>query len=179
MVIERAFFKQRSIQRSPIWKMLKSRRYGLLVGGALVIASVICAVRTAPAAAARQITPPQWFACGTYYPGTISIGPPRIWSSYNRPEHVIWQIQIQRYSGSYWYPYGKPYITHSTFNWYGQSPTSWAAEPTSTGGRYVNSALHLRVGHVGWYRLAVAIGGTDSSYKWIGFVRGGARCYMR
>jgi hypothetical protein len=148
-----------------------------------VVAAFVCVIAACvvarPASAARQIIPPQWFACGSYYPATISIGPPRIWSSYNRPEHVIWRIQIQRWSGSYWSPYGAPYTTHSTFNWYGQSVTSWASEATSTGGRYVNSALHLRVGHVGYYRVAVAIGGTDSSLKWIGFVRGGAQCYMR
>ena len=163
--------------------MLGSRSSGkehrrLPLGGALVVAIALFVLVSAPAQAARQITPPQWFACGTYYPATISIGPPRIWSSYNRPEHVVWMTQIQRWNGTRWYPYGKPYVTHSTFNYYGQSVTSWAAEATSTGGRYVNSSLNLRVDHVGYYRVAVSIGGVDGGPKWIGFVRDGANCYM-
>jgi len=147
------------------------------VGGALVIAVVLFVLVAAPAEAARQITPPQWFACGKY-PANISIGPPRIWSSYNRPEHVVWMTQIQRWNGPRWYLYGKPYTTHSTFNYYGQSVTSWGSEATSTGGRYANSSLNLRVEHIGYYRLAVSIGGLDGGVKWFGLVRGGANCYM-
>lgn len=148
----------------------------LIAAFAGVIATCVLA---APASAARSIVPPQWFTCGTYYPATISIGPPRIWSSYNRPEHVIWRIHLERWNGSTqrWYTYDT-YVTHSTFDWYGHSVTSWASEATSTGGRYLNSALHLRVSHVGYYRVAVAIGGTDSNVKWIGYVRGGAHCYI-
>ena len=149
----------------------------LAVAGALLFAVGLFVLMSAPAEAARQITPPQWFTCNTY-PATISIGPPRIWSSYNRPEHVVWAVLLQRWNGTRWYAY-KQYYTHSTFNYYGQSITSWASDATSTGGRYVNSSLNLRVDHVGYYRVGVSIGGVDSELKWTGFVSGGANCYVR
>lgn len=133
---------------------------------------------TAPAEAARSVTPPQWFTCGTYHARTISIGPPRIWSSYNRPEQVTWITQIQRWNGTSWYSYGKPQVFWSTFNYFGHSVTSWSAFNTRTGGRYVNSRLNLGVGHSGYYRLAVAINGTEGGRSWSGFVRDGAHCYM-
>ena len=149
----------------------------LVFVGTFVLPAALFLLVSAPAQAARQITPPQWFACDKY-PATISIGPPRIWSSYNRPEHVVWMTQLQRWDGSRWYAYGRPYTTHSTFNYYGQSITSWASEATSTGGRYVNSSLNLRVGHVGYYRVAVSIGGTDGGPYWTGYVSQGAHCYV-
>ena len=154
------------------------RRRGSAAVAMVVVAAALFALMSAPAQAARQITPPQWFACGTYYPGMISIGPPRIWSSYNRPEQVVWIIQIQRWDGTRWSSYGRPYSVWSTFNYYGQSVTSWASFNSSTGGRFVNSGLHLRVGHVGYYRLAVAINGNQGGATWTGFVQGGAHCYM-
>ena len=111
-------------------------------GRAFVIAATFFVLMSAPAEAARQITPPQWFSCGKYA-ATVSIGPPRVWSSYNRPEHVVWMTQLQRWdaNGARWYPYGPQYTTHSTFNYYGQSFTSWASQATSTGGRTRTAAL--------------------------------------
>jgi len=162
--------------------MLRARRFGrnrysLAVVGALVISAGLVALGSAPAEAARQITPPQGFACGTYYPATISISPPRVWASANRPEQVLWGIQIQRWNGTRWYAYGPQYLFWSTFNYYGQSPTSWSVYNTSSGGWYTNSKLHLPVKHVGYYRLAVSIS-SNGGGNWAGFVGDGAHCYM-
>lgn len=162
--------------------MLRSRssgkqRRGLSVGGALVIAAAFLALVAAPAQAARSITPPPNYFCGNYYTRTISIIPPRIWSSYNRPEQVGWGNQIERWNGARqeWYAYGDRFFTFSSFNWYGQSATSWS------GRRFVNSKLHLPpVSHAGYYRVASAIQGNQGGVKWGGLIGGdGASCYMR
>jgi len=155
------------------------RRWTLRAPVALIAAAACFSLLPAPAAeAARSITPPQWFACGTYHARTISIGPPRIWSSYNRPEQVLWLTSIQRWNGSRWIPYGQPFIFWSSFNYYGQSMTSWSVMSTSRGGRYVNSRLNLSVGHAGYYRVGAAINGNQGGEKWTGFLRRGAHCYM-
>ena len=150
-------------------------RLALRIGGGLLIAAAYFSLVSAPAVAARSITPPQWFACGTYYAGRISIGPPRVWSSYRRPEQVVWVTQIQRWNGSRWYNYGKQYTTWSTFNYYGQSLTSWSGNPN----RYVNSKLNLPVTHRGYYRVASSINGNQGGVTWSGFINRGASCYMR
>jgi hypothetical protein len=131
--------------------------------------SALCGRRSA-----RQITPPPNYFCGDYYSRTISIIPPRVWSSYNRPEQVAWVTQIERwnYVRREWYNYGAQFRTWSTFNWYGQSLTSW-------GHRFVNSKLNLPVSHPGYYRVGVSIGGTQGGVRWTGYIGGpNARCYM-
>ena len=153
------------------------RRWALCVGGALIAAAACVALVPAPAEAARSITPPQWFACGTYHAGMISIGPPRVWASLNRPEQVVWLTSIQRWNGSVWVNYSQ-FIFWSSFNYYGQSLTSWSVMNTTTGGRYTNSRLNLPVRHTGYYRVAAAINGNQGGQKWTGYLRGGAHCYM-
>jgi len=168
------------VGRMKSFKMTKGNgRRSFRVSAVLSAAAALLLLLSAPAEAARQITPPQWFSCSTYA-GTISIGPPRIWASANRPEQIVWITQIQRWdaNGKRWYSYGKPHSTWSTFNYYGQSVTSWASLNTTNGGRFVNSALHLRVDHVGYYRLAVAINSNAGGATWTGYVRGGANCYV-
>lgn len=150
------------------------RRYSGL--GALALVATVFSLAAAPADAARQINPPSNYFCGNYYTRTISIVPPRIWSSYNRPEQVLWVIGIERwnYVRQEWYAYGAQFKTWSSFNWYGQSLTSWS------GGRFVNSKLNLPVSHAGYYRVGVAIGGNQGGVKWAGYIAGeNARCYMR
>ena len=101
--------------------------------------------------------------------------PPRIWSSYNRPEQVAWIIGIERWSSvrKEWYSYGPSFTTWSSFNWYGQGLTSWS------GGRFVNSKLNLPVSHVGYYRVGAAVQGNQGGVKWGGYIGGErAHCYM-
>ena len=158
----------------------KPRSTPLRAGVALIaVAACVALLPTPSAEAARSITPPQWFACGTYHARTISIGPPRIWASYNRPEQVVWLSSIHRWNGSRWVNYGQPFVTWSSFNYYGQSLTSWSSQNTTNGGRYTNSRLNLSVGHAGYYRVGAAINGNQGGEKWTGFLRGGASCYMR
>jgi hypothetical protein len=151
-----------------------SQRRRFAGAGALALVATVFTVVAAPADAARQITPPPNYFCGDYYSRTISIIPPRVWSSYNRPEQVAWVTQIERwnYVRREWYNYGAQFRTWSTFNWYGQSLTSW-------GHRFVNSKLNLPVSHPGYYRVGVSIGGTQGGVRWTGYIGGpNARCYM-
>ncbi len=161
--------------------MLRSRRSGkskrgLSFVGALVVAAALFLLVAATAQAARQITPPPNYFCGNYFTRTISIIPPRIWSSYNRPEQVVWFMQIERWSSARqeWYIYSPRYSSWSSFNWYGQGLTSWS------GHRFVNSKLSLPpVSHAGYYRLGSAIQGNQGGVKWGGYVGGNkAHCYM-
>ena len=86
--------------------------------------------------------------------------------------------QIQRYNSStkQWYKYtARPFQTWNSFNYYGQgvSRTSW------TGGRFHNSTLNLRVSHVGYYRVASVVNGSQGGVTWSGFVGGrGNYCYV-
>lgn len=152
-------------------------RLTLRACAALVGAAACVALLPAPAEAARSITPPQWFTCGTYHPGQISIGPPRVWASANKPEQVVWATSIQRWNGSAWVNYST-FVFWSTFDYYGHSITSWSVWNTTTGGRYVNSRLNLPVRHTGYYRVAAAINSSGGGQKWTGWLRGGAHCYM-
>lgn len=151
------------------------RRLGISFVGALVIATALFPLVGAPAQAARQITPPPDYFCGNYLPRRISIIPPRIWSSYNRPEQVVWISRIERWSSTRkeWYLYSDPFTTWSTFNWYGQSLTSW-------GRHFSNSKLNLPpVSHPGYYRVGSAIQGNQGGVKWGGYIGGAnAHCYM-
>ncbi len=154
-----------------------NRRLGLSFVGALVVAAALFSLVGAPAQAARQITPPPNYFCGNYFDRTISIIPPRIWSSYNRPEQVAWISRIERWSSARkeWYLYSEPFVTWSSFSWYGQSLTSWS------GRRFVNSKLNLPpVSHPGYYRVGSAIQGNQGGVKWGGYIGGeDAHCYMR
>ena len=148
---------------------------GWLLAAAVGFSMAVCA---APAEAARQITPPAWFSCGEYWNRTISIGPARVWASY-RSEQVGWGIQLERWDGRRWYNYGARWEFFSTFNYFGQSATSWSTLATSRGGRYVNSKLNLPVGHSGYYRIITAIVGNQGGERWRGYIQGGAHCYMK
>jgi len=160
--------------------MFRSRNSGkqrlrLSGGAALAIAATFFSLVAAPAYAARQITPPSNYFCGDYSPGKISIIPPKIWSSYNRPEYVTWAIGIERWNSvrKEWQKYGPSIITWSTFNWYGRSATSWS------GGRFAYSKLNLPVAHAGYYRVGSAIDGSQGGVKWAGYIGGeDAYCYM-
>ena len=150
------------------------QRRGLSVGGSLVVAAALFALIAAPGHAARQITPPPDYFCGNYQAGKISIIPPRIWSSYNRPEYVTWVIAVDRWNNARraWYQYMPSITLWSTYNWYGQSVTSW-------GPLFTNSKVHVKVDHVGYYRVASAIQGSQGGVKWAGHIGGtGAYCYM-
>jgi hypothetical protein len=132
-----------------------------------------------PAEAARKINGPAWFVCDRY-PAQISISPPRIWASY-RTEQVHWANQLQRWNGTtrQWQNYSQ-FNTWASFNYYGQSPTSWASRSVTSGGRFENSTLNLRVAHRGYYRVAAAINGNQGGVTWSGFIGGsGAYCYIR
>ncbi len=145
--------------------------------GLLIICVGTFMLVAAPAQAARDIKPPANYSCGNYHTRTISITPPRIWSSYHRPEQVGWGNQIERWSSvrKEWYTYSRQFFTFASFNWYGRSDTSWS------GIHYVNSKLHLQaVTHPGYYRVASAIRGNQGGVQWGGYIGGdGAYCYMR
>jgi hypothetical protein len=152
------------------------RRRRLWGGGAFLVVVTLLALISAPAQAARQINPPPNYFCGDYYTRTISIIPPRIWSSYNRPEQVLWVIGIERWNNvrQEWYKYGPSIKTWASFNSYGQGVTSWS------GGRFANSKLNLSVSHAGYYRVGAAIGGNQGGVRWGGYIAGErASCYMR
>lgn len=107
----------------------------------------------APASAARSISQSTSFMCSN---ARVGVSPPRVWSQPGRPVQAVWIIQLERYNGSRWYRYTQS-RHYSTFNYYGQSVTSWSAFNTSDGGRYVNSRLWVPVRHRGHYRVASAV----------------------
>lgn len=124
-----------------------------------------------PASAARSIAGPQGPYCGIYA-ARVSLSPPRVWASY-RTEQVVWVSQIQRWD-SYnrrWYNYTK-YTNWSSFNYYGQSVTSWS------GGNYHNNRMHYPVNHRGYYRVLSVVTGNQGGVTWGGLVGGGAHCYV-
>ena len=51
-----------------------------------------------------------------------------------------WVNQLQRWNGTtrQWYNYSR-FTTWSSFNYYGQSVTSWAGQSVTSGGRFQNS----------------------------------------
>jgi hypothetical protein len=142
-----------------------------LLATALLTALVLMVVPAAPASAARSISPPYGPYCGIYA-RRVSVGPPRVWASY-RTEQVSWTSVIQRWD-SYnrrWYDYAT-YTNWSSFNYYGQSVTSWS------GGNYVNSRMNYPVYHRGYYRVKSDVRGNQGGVSWTGWVGGGTNCYV-
>jgi hypothetical protein len=127
----------------------------------------------APASAARGISQSTSFTCST---ARVGVSPPRVWSKPGRPVQAVWIIQLERWSGSRWYRYTQSRHI-STFDYYGQSLTSWSSYNTIDGGRYVNSRLWVPVRHRGFYRVASAVGA--GNLQSIGYVNGpGSHCYV-
>ena len=136
-----------------------------------VLALIAVMLRPAPASAARSITGPQGLYCGIYA-GRVSLDPPRVWASY-RTEQVSWVSEIQRWNSSTqrWYTYAT-YTNWSSFNYYGQSVTSWS------GGNYANNRMNYPVSHRGYYRVASDVRGNQGGVYWNAWVGGGAYCYV-
>jgi hypothetical protein len=137
---------------------------------AALVALVAMATAVAgPASAARQINPPAWFVCNKYA-AKISISPPRIWAT-RGTEKVVWLIAIERWNSTSksWYKYyNNPFQLWSSFNYYGQSMTSWVPQTNTGLSYYANNTLNLPVKHVGYYRVASVVrslgGGTSAQY---------------
>jgi len=153
---------------------LLHRGAALLLGLAAV--AVSATVTAGPAAAADSIRPPAGYSCGN---ANVNVDPPRVWAT-NRLENVLWIAVVQRWDASrrVWYAY-RTFTFIAQFNVFGQSPTSWSVYNTTTGGRYVNSQMHLPVQHRGYYRVASAVNGSQGGATWTGFVGGrSAYCFM-
>jgi hypothetical protein len=141
----------------------------VVAAAALVAASVaLLAAGAAPASAARHIQQAPNFVCDG---ARIGVAPPRVWSDPGRPETVAWAIQLDRWDGSRWYRYSVT-TTYSTFNYYGQSLTSWS------GGRFVNSRYWVPVYHRGHYRVGSVVA-TGGGQRAVGYLSGGAYCTVR
>ena len=131
-----------------------------------VAAIALMAVFAAPASAARSYQQPQGFHCEN---ALVKVSPPRVWASGNVPEQVLWTLRVDWYNGSQWVHHR---TTHSwsTFNYYGQSLTSWS------GGRFVNSRYNVPVSYRGYYRVSshLSAPGVNSAV----WVAGGNYCWM-
>jgi hypothetical protein len=143
-----------------------------LIGAALVGAAALSLAPTQAANAAAAINGPAGVQCNRY-PAKISVSAPRVWASY-RTEQVLWKTTIERWNSSTgrWYTYDVV-DRWASFNIYGQNVTGWS------GGSYVNSTMNFGVSHVGYYRLASFVGGTQGGVVWNAYVDRGAYCYIR
>jgi hypothetical protein len=96
-----------------------------------------------------------------------------VWAS-RGTEAVVWVIGIERWNSSTgrWYAYANFQRT-AYFNIYGQNVSGWS------GYNFVNSTMNLPVSHVGYYRMASAIGGAQGGRQWAGYIDRGAYCYVR
>ena len=143
------FFKK----RSPTRKAPKPAARAPLALAATLGMLALLASSASPASAASRIQQSTNYTCGN---ALIAVNPPRVWTPHGQPERAIWLIQIDRWNGSSWYRYSQfSYI--ATFNYYGQSPTSWSMHANTRGGRYINSRMQIPVGHRGYYRVASAV----------------------
>ena len=145
--------------------MFRTVRCLAIASTAAVIGSA--GVAASPASATRSIQQPAGFVCSD---AKVGVSPPRVWADRGRPETVAWVIRLDRWNGARWVHYAD-HRTYSTFNYYGQSVTSWS------GGRFVNSRYWAPVRHRGYYRVGsvVATPYTQSA----AYVAGGAHCYIR
>lgn len=140
----------------------------LLLAGALAVTG---AVGTAsPAQAARAITGPATLFCDSST-ARVAVSPPRVWASYGT-EQVLWQTTLERWNAStrQWYAY-QTWNDWSSFNYYGQSVTSW-------GPKYANNYMRYPVSHSGYYRVRSFVGGNQGGVVWNAYVAGGAYCYI-
>jgi hypothetical protein len=144
--------------------MLSSR-----VAKAAAIAVASCAMVLgaggSPAHAARYIEQSGGFSCDSRL---VRVAPPRVYAAYGL-ERAAWGINVQRWSGTYWYAYTSS--THlASFNYWGFNMSGW------TGNRYVNNRMNVPVSHPGFYRVssAVVAPGVQSEV----WVAGGNYCQM-
>ena len=143
-------------------------RGGMLAVALLVISGALLASSAAPASAARSIAQSPGFYCEN---ALVKVSPPRVWASGAQPEQVLWRIGIQRWDAGQqrWFSY-KTTDHYSTFNYYGQSLTSWS------GGQFVNSRLNVPVYHQGFYRVASTVAAPGGSSAVL--VGGGQYCQV-
>ena len=151
-------------------RFARSARRGLtslLAATVLVVTGAV--LTTSPAQAARAINGPAGFSCDQST-ATVAVAPPRVWAT-RGTEVVVWLSTLERWNPStgQWYAYGN-WSDQSTYNYYGQSLTSW-------GPKYYNNYMHYPVIHTGYYRVKSAVGGNQGGVQWIGYVPGGY-CYI-
>jgi hypothetical protein len=150
--------------------MLRTARRLTLAAAATLIVSAGVA---SPASATRLIQQSANYTCSN---AQVAVSPPRVWAERGRPEQVVWLIQIERWNGTSWYRYSQASF-RATFDYFGRSPTSWSVFNTRTGGRYINSRMHMPVAHRGYYRVASAVAApTRSSAVYVGGPN--AYCFM-
>ena len=146
------------------------RRLAVAAAATLIVSA---GVATSPASATRQIQQSASYTCSN---ANVAVSPPRVWAGRGRPEQVVWAIQLERWNGSSWIRYSVSNFW-ATFDYFGRSPTSWSVFNTRTGGRYVNSRMHIRVAHRGYYRVGSAVAArTRSSAVYVAGT--GAYCFM-
>jgi len=149
-----------------------SRRFALrLASAVLAFLAVLVVPMAQPASAASSITPASGLTCERY-DNYLSISPPRIWASY-RTEQVTWAVVIERWNSNLrkWVDTtSAPYYFYSSFNYFGQSVTSW------TSGWYQNNTLNIRVYKSGYYRAYSAVWGNQGGVSQQGWVDGGRNC---
>ena len=134
---------------------------------ALAVAGGLFAAGASPASAARHAEQSTSIACTS---STVAVSPPRVWASGNRPETVVWLITLERWNGASWVRYSQSSFT-ARFDYYGRNTAGWSVYNTRTGGRYVNSRMHVPVSHRGYYRVASAVaisGPARSSAVYVG-----------
>ncbi len=151
-----------------------SRRFALRIASAVIAVLALLMVPMAQqASAARAINPASGLICERY-DNKLSISPPRVWASY-RTEQVTWGVAIQRWNSTrrVWVDYtSAPYYFYSSFNYYGQSVTSWS------GGWYANNTLNIPVFHRGHYRAYSAVWGNQGGVSQQGWISGGGSCFV-
>lgn len=151
-----------------------SRRFMFRIAAAVLAVLATLTVATAqPASAASSITPAGGLMCERY-DNHLSISPPRVWASY-RTEQVAWGLVIQRWNSNrrVWVDYTTaPYQFYSSFNYFGQSVTSWS------GRWYNNSTMNIPVYNRGYYRVYSAVVGNQGGVTQQGWVDGGGSCFV-
>jgi hypothetical protein len=138
----------------------------------LLALGALLALSAAPASAARSIAQSGGFSCAN---GLVKVSPPRVYADWGRTEQAFWLVSVERWNGSAWTTQASSAQVGS-FNYYGQSVTSWSAHSTSRGGWYNNNVLNVPVAYQGYYRVASAVSapGVSSAI----YVAGGAYCWM-
>jgi hypothetical protein len=157
----------------PMTTFVRSTRRALtslLLSGALLLTGAV--LTASPAQAARAINPPAGFFCDSST-ARVAVSPPRIWAT-RGTEQILWATTLQRWNAStgQWYNYAS-WQDWASYNYYGQnvSPMSW-------GPKYVNNYMRYPVSHVGYYRVKSYVASNQGGASWLGFVSGGAYCYI-
>jgi hypothetical protein len=128
---------------------------------ALAVAGGLLATGASPASAARHMEQSASIMCTN---STVAVAPPRVWASGNRPEAIVWLITLERWNGRSWARYSQSSFV-ARFDYYGRNTAGWSVYNTRTGGRFINSRMHVPVSDRGYYRVgsAVAISGPARS----------------